>query len=302
MVVYHDADPTLLTFGGGRELYFTREQTWIDHIVPGRGRTFEAAQELMAKRGIERAKIGTTGFAGMPAEARQRFERAFSGYRLESFDATLAAMRLAKRPREILAIGVAKHISDTAAAAALQVFTDGGDNTAAMLEAERVARFNKARDVRVLVNMNATELRPFEGRLDGRHDPLMLWVAAQYQGYWAETAVMSRAPRANSAELAVDAMCAATEPGVPAGTVAEAGLAALPSQYRAGAAQYGLGGTIGLAQCDGIEITAGSIAHLPAGAVVSLFCAALADDVGSIASRLVQVTSEGNVAISAVSV
>jgi hypothetical protein len=168
-----------------------------------------------------------------------------------------------------------------------------------MLEAERVARFNKARDVRVLVNMNSNELRPFEGRLDGRHDPLMLWVAAQYHGYWAETAIMSGESNGSSATLAVAAMAAAIRPGVAAGVVAEAGLDALPAELREGALQYGLGGTVGLAQCDGIEIVPGSNKSLPANCVVSLLCCALAGDTPSVASRLLLVIPEGSVEVSA---
>ncbi len=299
IVVYHDADPTLLTFGGGRELFFTREQTWIERVVPGRGRTFEVAQELLAERGINGARIATTGLPGMPSAAIERFKQAFSAYELKSFDAELAAMRMIKRPRELLAIGIAKRIADQAASAALDVYRSGGDNTSAMLEAERVARFNKARDVRVLVNMNSTELRPFEGRLDGRHDPLMLWVAVQYHGYWAETAIMSGESAGSSADLAVAAMAAAIRPGVAAGVVAQAGLDALPADLREGALQYGLGGTVGLAQCDGIEIVPGSKEKLPSDCVVSLLCCALASDSPSVASRLLLVIPDGSVEVSA---
>jgi Xaa-Pro aminopeptidase len=293
IVVYHDADPSLVTFGGGRELFFTREQTWIEHVVPGSGRTFEVAQELLAARGITESNIAVAGLDGMPVTAIERFKQAFAGYDLEAFDSTLAAMRLTKRPRELMAIGIAKSIADKAAAAALEVFANGGDNTAAMLEAERVARFNKARDVRVLVNMNATELRPFEGRLAGRHAPLKLWVAAQYHGYWAETAVMSGGSDGTPARSAIDAMAAAIRSGASSSTIAEAGLGALPSELRAIALQYGLGGTVGLAQCDGIEIRPGNADKLPENAVVSLVCCALAGDSPSIASRLLQVTSSG---------
>jgi hypothetical protein len=299
VIVYGDRDPTLLTFGGGRELYFTREQTWIEHVVPGRGRTFEAAQALLAEHGIAKARIGVTGLGGMPVEAVARLRSAFDGSELVAVDAALEALRLVKRPRELLAIGIAKRITAEAAAAAHDVFMAGGDNTAAMLEAERVARFNKARDVRVLANMDDTGLRPFEGRLEGRTDTLLLWVAAQYHGYWAVTAVTAGEADGSPARSAVDAMAATLRGGATAGNVAVAGLAALPDALREIAAQYGFGGTVGLAQCDGIEIAAGSEAQLPLGTVVSLVCCAPVGAAPSIASRLVRVTDTGCVDVDA---
>lgn len=299
VVVYRDRDPTLLTFGGGRELYFTREQTWIEHVLPGRGKTFEAAQGLLAEHGIASARIGVSGLGGMPVEAVARVRSAFDGYELIEVDAALEAMRLVKRPRELLAIGIAKRITEQAAAAATGVFAAGGDNTAALLEAERVARFNKARDVRVLANMDGSGMRPFEGRLDGRTDTLLLWVAAQYHGYWAETAAMSGAADGTAAANAVAAMAAALRSSAIAGDVAAAGFGALSEDGCELAAQYGLGGTVGLAQCDGIAIKTGNTATLPEGAVVSLLCCAPVGTAPSIANRLVRVTANGCVDVNA---
>lgn len=293
LVVYHDAEPTLVTFGGGRELYFTREQTWIEHVVAGRGRAFETARELLGERGVKNARIGTTGLAGMPIEAAERFEQAFSGHELEAFDSRLAGMRLVKRPRELMAIGTAKCIVDEAAGAATDAFTNGASNAEALLVAERVARLRKARDVRVLASMNGKELRPFEGRLAERHHSLMLWVAAQYQGYWAETTITSAETAHTAAHDSVDAMAATIRPGIRSAAVADAGLRALPARQRDVVLQYGLGGTVGLAQCDGIEIKPGNDTLLPEGSVVSLLCCALADNAPSIASRLLTVTGEG---------
>jgi len=292
LVVLHDEDPTLISFGGGRELFFMREQTWTSNVIPGRGRTFEAARELLGERDIVAGAIGTIGIGGMPRSAAERFNAAFEGYTLSSFDSNLAEIRTRKRPRELMAIGIAKGIVDDAASAAAKVFADGGDNTAAMLEAERHARFHKARDVRVLVNMTPSELRPFEGRLEGRHAPLALWVAAQYHGYWAETAIMSSS-QPSIAAACVDAMAAALRAGETAGAVADAGLAALPSSSVDSALQYGLGSTIGLARDEGVQIKPGSNAVIPGGSVVSLVTFATDGASGSIASRMLTVGADG---------
>jgi len=155
-------------------------------------------------------------------------------------------------------------------AAGVAAFAAGGDNRAALLEAERVARARKARDIRVLVNMGGPELRPWEGRLDGRHGPLRLWVAAQYQGYWAEAAATSPAQHSSAASRAVRAMQTAVRAGATAGEVAAAAIAALPPAAVDAALAYGFGGAIGLALNDGVTIRPESSDRLVEGSVLSL--------------------------------
>jgi hypothetical protein len=144
--------------------------------------------------------------------------------------------------------------------------------------------------------MGGAELRPFEGRLDGRHEPLRLWVGAQYQGYWAEAAAAVPASAASAAEDAVRAMQAAALPAASAGDVAAAALAALPSGARDCALGYGLGGTIGLALSEGLSIEPQSAARLPAGALLALRCVLNGSD-PSIASRVVSVAPRGAVRV-----
>ena len=100
--------------------------------------------------------------------------------------------------------------------------------------------------------------------------PLRLWVAAQYQGYWAEAAATEPLPRDDAAAKAVRAMQAAVRAGVAAGDVAAVGVAALPASAVDSALSYGLGGTIGLAHSEGIEIVPGSTQRLAEGSVVAL--------------------------------
>lgn len=300
LLVTDDGDPTLISFGGGRELFFMRDQTWTANVLPGRGRSFEVVREQLAERGIASGNIGTVGLGGMPPAAVERFNVALAGFRLAPFDPALARLRAAKRPRELLAIGIAKRIVDGAAAAAAGVFADGGDNTAAMLEAERVARFNKARDIRVLATMQGGELRPFEGRDDGRYSPLLVWVAAQYQGYWAETTIASPAVDQSPAQACVDAMSAAVRSGATAGGIAEAGLAELPKNAVDAALSYGLGGTIGLHQNEGFVIRPGDDSRLDTGSVVSLVTVAPGATGTSIASAMLVVQDDTAIPLKAV--
>jgi len=249
-------------------------------------------KELEA-RGVAGGRIGIVGIAGIAPNVAARIRDALAGFELVPFDVQLRALRAVKRPRELLAMQIARGIVDAAVGAGAAAFDAGGDNRAAMLQAERAARALRARDVRVLASMGGPELRPWEGRLDGRHAPLRLWVAAQYQGYWAEAAVTAPAPRDDAAGRAVRAMQAAVRDGTVAGDVAEAGVAALPPAAVASALAYGLGGTIGLGHSEGVAIAPRSRDRLVAGSVVALRAHVGEAPYASLASAMVIVDAQG---------
>jgi len=292
LLVPLEGEAAFLSFGGGRELAFMRALTWLP-IVPGAGKAFELLATELKARGVAGGKIAIVGVAGLAPPVAARIRDALAGFELVPFDADLRALRAVKRPRELLAMQMAQAIVDAGVAAGVAAFTSGGDNRAAMLEAERAARAHKARDVRLLASMGGPELRPWEGRLDGRHAPLRLWVAAQYQGYWAEAAATAPPPRDDAAGRAVRAMQAAIRAGVTAGDVAAAGIAALPSSAVDSALAYGLGGTIGLAHTEGVEIVPRSAERLVAGSVVALRAHVGDLPHASLASALVVVDREG---------
>ncbi len=299
LLVPLQGEPAFVSFGGGRELAFMRALTWLP-IVPGAGKAFELLPSELKGRGVASGRIGVVGATGLGPSVAARIRDALAGFELVPFDAELRALRAVKRPRELLAMQITQGIANAAVAAGVAAFVAGGDNRAAMLEAERAARGLKARDVRVLASMGGPELRPWEGRLDGRHAPLRLWVAAQYQGYWAEAAATAPGVHDDAAGKAVRAMQAAVRAGVTAGEVAGAGVAALPPSAVDSALAYGLGGTIGLAHAEGTAIVPRSAERLVAGSVVALR-AHLADAPhASLASVLVVVGAEGAAPLEAV--
>ncbi len=299
LLLTHESDPMLVSFGGGRELSFMRTQTWIGHVAAGRGDPFGVLRDRLLAAGISTGAIGSVGTGGMPANAAARLADTLSAYELRPFDAELGALRARKRPRELLAVGIAKGIVDDAVASTERAFSDGADNAAAMLEAERVARAGKARDVRVLASMNGADLRPFEGRLAGRHAPLLLWVAAQYQGYWAEAASTWPRPGSSVARESVEAMRSVLRTGASAGDVAAAALAVLPDAAVDTALDYGLGNTTGLALNEGIQIRPDSDFRLPGGALVTLRTLAAGHGEPSFANALFQVEDDEAHAIDA---
>jgi Xaa-Pro aminopeptidase len=295
LLVPRDGAPVHVGFGGGRELHFQRTLTWLENVISGGGKAFDVLREQLQARGIERGALGVAGAATLPADVASRFAAALRSFELKTFDAQLRALRAVKRPRELLVMRLTRAIVGDALTAGLAAFAAGRDNSAAMLEAERVARARKARDVRVLASMGGAELRPWEGRIAGRHAALRLWVAAQYQGYWAEAGAASPAPADDVAKLAVASMQKAARAGATTGDVAAAAAAVLPPPAFDSALEYGLGAAIGLSHDEGQAIRPGGTERLPAGVVLALRAHVASGAEPSLASTIVRVEPTGAV-------
>jgi len=293
LVVSLEGDPTMISFGGGREMAFIRTQTWIEDIRVGGANAFAVMRDVLGERGIKVGKIGTVGVDGMPAARIQDFDKAFNGCDLKAFDSSFSQIKLSKRPREILAIGAALNIARNAAAAGLETFTKGGSNLDAMLAAEEAARVGRARDVRILANTGGDQLRPFENSPHDRHSSLLLWVAVQYQGYWAEAVVTSPEAKGNPADAALDAMKGKASAGAKISEIAKAALAKLRPDARETALSYGLGNMIGLSLDEGVEIHPDSDQVLVDGTVLSLRVFAKDAEVADFQTSLLEVTADG---------
>jgi hypothetical protein len=161
-----------------------------------------------------------------------------------------------------------------------------------MVAAERTARVNKARDIRILANVDSADLRPFEGLSPARRTPLLLWMGVDYHGYWADTAVTSPGSASSQAAKSVEAMTNAAKAGASTADVARAGLAKLSSGASESALDYGLGGGIGLALSDGLTIAPDSDERLVDGALLSLRTLAREGDDVSFANAIVKVGAD----------
>ncbi len=287
------AEPVYIGFGGGRELAFVRSLTWLSDVTAGGKQAFEVLRNELGGRGVGRGAVGVVGTADLPPTVEARLREALEDFDVRPFDAEMRALRAAKRPRELLATAITLAIAEDAVAAGVAAFAAGADNSAAMLEAERVARARKARDVRILASMGGPELRPWEGRLGGRHAPLRLWLAAQYQGYWAEASAVTPAPNDSAANRAVAAMIDVARAGSTTGEVAAAATASLTDEAAAAALEYGLGGAVGLAHEEGLAIRPGGGEHLIEGGLLALRAHVATGAAPSLASAIVRVGQTG---------
>jgi Xaa-Pro aminopeptidase len=228
----------------------------------------------------------------LSAGAYENVAKALSSYQLKEFDAQLRDVRASKRPREVAAVRMALRIATHAAEAAEKAFSDGATTTKAMVAAERSARLDKAKDFRILANVDGDDLRPFEGLSDSGKSPLVMWIGLTYGGYWADVAITFPSPLSNDATNAVAAMAAAARTGAKASDVAQAALAK-PRPRSVTALSYGLGGGIGLDQRLAHEVRAAT--RCWSRALLSLRTMARDGDNVSFANAIVQVGASGGV-------
>jgi len=289
ILVRRDGEPTLFSPGGGREQYFARMQTWVEDMrsVPGRLGTVIA--KTLAEDGVPNGRLGIVGYDQMSVGAYAEVVDALAGYDRVDFDDSYSAVLAPKRPREVLAVRNSLTIAAHAVEAGVAAWQAGASNAEALVEAERIARIERARDFRGLVNSSGTELRPFERISGERHDPLLLWIAIDQHGYWAEA---SNGVAGSAATKAVDAMVGAVKAGATAGAVADAALAALPAAARDSALSYGLGAGVGLSLDEAPVIEPGNEARLVEGSLLSLKTYAKGVPI-SLATATVRVDAEG---------
>jgi Xaa-Pro aminopeptidase len=293
LVLTHDDDPTIFTASGSREGFFLRELTWLDQVsyqgtLIGRG--VVAALEA---RGVRSGRVGTAGLQVLASGPYENLTRALAAYELQDVSETLARLRACPRPRELTALRLSLGMAEKAAAAVGRVFAVGGSNAAAFVEAERVARREGAWDFRALANLDSDDLRPFERPSDDRREPLLLWVATRYQGYWADRAVASQRAPDTEAAKAILAMTAAARSGASVRLVAEAGLRELSEGSQRSALDYGLGQGIGIALGLAPTISPASQEMMATGMVISFRILARGGTSPSFASAIVQIGPDG---------
>ncbi|MEP9373485.1 M24 family metallopeptidase [Mesorhizobium sp. KR1-2] len=295
MVLTLEGEPSIFTVSGSRESFFLRELTWMQDVSYRGALVGEAVRKALHERGVTGGRVGTAGLQVLAARPYHDLIEALARYELHDFNAKLADIRRRMRPRERTAMARARSITAKAVAAAERVFAEGASNAAAVIEAERVARLEGAWDYRALANIGADELRPLEQPSDERREPLLLWVATRYQGYWADQAAGLSSAEGDNSRKAVAAMTAVAQPGVTAGAVAEAGLDALPEEARRCALAYGLGRGIGI-ELNGWPVIAHSSDDvLTEGTLLSFHVFAGGPGRPSLASALVEVRAGGAV-------
>ena len=163
----------------------TERGTWIEDIQFCDS-VVEDIAEVVGEPGTT---VGTAGFDQLPYRQRTRFEKGVAEYDVVAVDDHLAELRRAKSERERDQVArAARILTDVHESFPSE---DNVEERKLANGADRRARLRGAQDFRFLVsNPTATEadLRPAEDIQVGASDPLVLYTAVRFEGYWAECA------------------------------------------------------------------------------------------------------------------
>ena len=190
LVAVPGREPALLAgLGGQREEPYQRTVTWVRDLVhaPLSGATL---RQVLAEREAESGRLGVVGLRQlMPPDRVADIEDGLAGWRLVPLDAELAALWRVTGPRERAVLAEAAAILEQARQQAVREFSAGRSATRSAAAADRLARLRGCRDVRILIGSGDGSLRPYQGvRDDGESGMLVVYLAVEWLGYWAELA------------------------------------------------------------------------------------------------------------------
>lgn len=200
--------------------------------------------------------VATAGFDRLPYRQRKRFERETNDYDVVSFDDEMAVLRARKSRRERDQVARAGRVLADVQASLPSADGFAGDERALATAVDQRARLRGAQDVRFLVSNPAeTEphLRPAEPNPVSANDPIVLYTAVRYEGYWAECARTRRpdggTPYANVYDDVADAyesFLDSLRAGVNAGPVVESTREDVAATSAEISAAYDFGNGIGV--------------------------------------------------------
>ncbi len=293
-----DGDPVLvLGHGGPREVPVTRPRTPVSDIrtLPSLGAGLRGIVSELGKEG----PIGIVGAEhSLPADLHDEVLSSLGGGTCVDADDLVSGLRLSLRPREVSAVRQAAWMVREAAAAFSDAHSRGAGNAAAMVEAERTARYLGAHDFRGLVNQrDGGPLEPREGATPFRGDPAVAYLAASFLGYWADIGLTlgdAALPARAAADRCLRAMVDGARAGAPAGHVAQRAMDSLGAGYRYETSRMGFGNAVGLGLSQRPLIASGSGDAIPPNSILSLRVALTsASGLEALVSDLVLVKADG---------
>lgn len=310
-----EGEPRLLVAGGTRDIPAAVDQSNLREMSSYGNSDTLLPEWVKAPPGRNRALLGSYGFGTMRPPIYKNITGILEPIAdLEEADALLdAALFQRKRSREVEVIGQASGIVQRSLDAFAAAFRSGSTVTEAAIAAERTARLAAVQDVRLLVSFDGgSTLQPFFQMKPVRHDPVVVYLALRYCGYWSEAmTTLSSKPHAalTIANAELDAMIDGLKPdlsGVALTQLGERarGRAAL-SRYKTMKDRiaavlhhpivkdrigYGIG--VALEEAQIMRGDAGPVIH--DGGVYTLHAGVSNNDGAALTSAIVHVTASGN--------
>lgn len=196
LLVPANGNPRLLAnVAGTRDIPAVRILTWLEDIRPAKNIAGEVSQfvEQITEGQLAGSGKETIGICGVEEMRHSVYKEIVSGcgqHVMKNMDPLFERLLLQKRPREVAVMRETCNLLKSAANAMRESHRRGGSVVTAVIEAERVARYMGAQDVRVLYSLDSGHsLQPFDTLSEVRNDPMIAYIAVQYLGYWAEAMI-----------------------------------------------------------------------------------------------------------------
>jgi Xaa-Pro aminopeptidase len=290
-LVPRHGEPRLLVGGGANMIGAAKPLSWIETLAPLR----EAGATIARWRDEMNGALALVNGDAMPLRLRQGIESALGAPPADATGIVAEAMRC-KSPRELALVREAC-AGVQAAIWAMRVAQRAGKSVhEAILTGERAAWRRGAQDVRSLCGRDG-RLAPLMLRDDAPGDPLQVYVAVRYGGYWADGfAVLSRSrqPVQDDALAVVDAAVAGLRPGLPHREVARSLVQSIGARRAHPVTQTDFGHQIGLALQEPGTLNEASPAVFAAGEVYTLRVGLRDVDRSALVSTMVAVIEDGH--------
>ena len=302
MLIPRDGAPTLLVSGAPNMLAAARRMTWVEKTTPLRDAAETVRRWLGAPSDSSSAQsrvvvIGGEGMRGALYKALSEVV----GAQAFAPDATRLLNDVMQRTRPVeLQLMRQSCVILTAATKALQdAAANRASASAAMLAAESAARRSGAQDVRTLLSLDGGRtLRPFEELVERVIEPLQVYLAVRFAGYWVDGFVhISASPHAVAARVrdALATVIAHARAGVKWRELSQLALERIQPYGAHAMIERAIGSRVGLSLVEEPQWPAHGDATLQAGSVYSLRVGASGESTQhAIVSALVQVHDRGN--------
>ncbi|HJX12959.1 MAG TPA: M24 family metallopeptidase [Dehalococcoidales bacterium] len=279
-LIPREGDAAVLTWGSMRGIQYTQSTTWI--------KNFGASPDMNTScvKYLEQAGLfpSTVGFAGlrqlMPYQQLQSLIKALDGCKIVDADRIISEERLVKSPRERDEVHRAARILSNVFEAIVR--TPPHDMNELTLDAalDREARLEGAEDVKQLYakpkGKNWT-LGPVEDKAFSPGDTVIIYMAVEFERYWAETVrtfVVAPGVLKEVRSEVLDRTCQQVldkmSPGKKVTQFYKEAAAEVKKNADCYVTEYGLGNGIGLSVDEPPNLTEGDKGTLQAGMCLAL--------------------------------
>jgi Xaa-Pro aminopeptidase len=222
-LIGRDGSLRLHSSGSPHMMVNAQRLTWVDGVKPLRDAGKQIAEWAEA---LPPGPLGLWTTEAMPAEFMPRLETALPARPLRDVGALLDPLLRQKSPIARRLMQEAGAILTKSSAALRQAFQSGATARDTIVAAEKAAADAGAQDVRVLASLSPGGTpTAVDYPQSGQIDPLLVYIALRYAGYWADGFLtLSAAPNATlgATQEALGAMLAKARSGVSVAELKEA--------------------------------------------------------------------------------